>query len=818
MACKITLTLPIGSYSISLEGITPDSIPSYFDSTFLQLIKTHTTKEEWDNFLEFLKQDLSSVPEESFKVGEDLILANSNISNVLDKFPMLITRFPDIKNLGDVKIRLVSNSISDILLKENPNGEPIYVVSNNPKQISELCRMLVIKDNIENGIIQNLSKEDLDKLNLILNKEQNSQKKNKVFKTIEELLIAYVNSPKDKIWNKDIDINGKIVYYYEIIQPLIKTIEGIYNKPKNLYKSPVVQKIYDRRNSKKNNNSIDIGFDTFINIIYDSIPTLSSNFSKTRLKNILLANYLDFENFNEKDKKDFNQLLKVLQTENFLSQEKVLQLSENPNIEDIINSILSSEPGFPYRFEKITNLNLYMETTYYKISETYGVTIQDILQSKPEDYNGWKIYNINGLYFITENYLFEHSKGKAFNSKKEAKEAIDAKKAQQNFMDDFLFDLYDSKSINTDKSFETFNPNVGDIITKRVNLPIDINVKNNINQEEWALLKSAGNYTLIDFFNLCQTRISDPKLIEKIQKNINTVEKAGLFILLINSPKYNIKDKWNKQNVNNIIKEILNAPIEYYFVESKHKYKSNVSVRLIKISDPKLKDTNEIKYGDKYPIVSFWSRIASVLKNKFGVTAEILTQSEIKQTYGELYSNKKAFLKTDNNKPIVVINTTLGSTEDLFHEYIHILMAYMRETNEDQYWALLSNVWENTKQSKKDKIKDLYKDSTIEQYEENFVKQYAAYITRRYTNGDLTENLFGQLQSSADAIIDDAPGNMDDYADESVLKVFSRFTNDISAALSQVLEFSKDNLAPSVSKLSYLRQALQDKVIEQICN
>jgi len=132
----------------------------------------------------------------------------------------------------------------------------------------------------------------------------------------------------------------------------------------------------------------------------------------------------------------------------------------------------------------------------------------------------------------------------------------------------------------------------------------------------------------------------------------------------------------------------------------------------------------------------------------------------------------------------VYINSTLGSTEDLFHEYIHIIMGYLKVNNPEVYYNLLEQVWKYT--SNKDK-QDMYKnykdDNYVSRLEENFAKRFSEYI---YNRGESKLNeIFAssELEQAFDTIFDKSDFNLKELGKHELSEIFNRFSSEISMAL-----------------------------------
>ena len=468
-------------------------------------------------------------------------------------------------------------------------------------------------------------------------------------------------------------------------------------------------------------------------------------------------------------------------------------------------------------------------------------------------------------YFISQYKLQPSSLGGRYLSLKDAKAAIDKKLSEQTFKSSFFIQVYQkADKINTygtiNISSKTDTVQKGNIIKiPNISLPNKIDIldpRENIIQgnsdiedfkdviRTWSkevqdlLLITQDNPTLVknaekiikeqskeiqDLLLDTRTKRLLPNALETILSSemipsnvknklvitsgliseINTVEKAGIFLSLLNI-KYKNQER-TPEMINDILEQIreANKNPKYLYVESsniikvpkKNKttgevlkdrdgnivYNEVKQLKLVKIPNPTgISDTDVQRHGFQYPIISLWEDTAQTLNNVFGTKINILTQSEIQDQFGEKYSREKAFIIGDN----VYINSTIGSTEDLFHEYIHIIMGYLKVNNPEIYSNLLQQVWKYTNNGdKREIIKNYKEDSYISKLEENFTKRFSEYI---YNKGETKlDEIFNssELEEAFDTIFDKSDFNLKELGKHPLNEIFSRFSSEISMAL-----------------------------------
>ena len=759
-------------------------------------------------------------------------IANSNAKEVFDSCPPQIQSiFPSNLNLKKIKVRLVDKFESygsNIIVKKSTNGENIYLLDGSLATFRKFARHLAIENAVNNQV--------LDKL------DENSKEFKIIDKVLEKAKVKYKKSVSDRksllvhfIKNKssynNISITTEKGTYtaLSLLDDIIPKIEHIYYPKNNNYSSPLVENIYNGM-SFSNGNPI-ITVQKLYNILNGNIK-ISKIFSSQSEFNLEM---------NSKNKSE--KVLKLFQDLGVQVDEK----NEEDNYSLLFNIIFNQERGFPYKYRINKNGNLLFRSTYYEAKETYGVTFDTITLMDTYSYRGWEIKkNSNKEYFISQYRMLPTTYGQSYHSIKEAKEAIDARINNQTFRSSFLFDLFvEMPRINKytkltiSKDFDTLQK--GNIIKiPRISLPKNIsspNPKENILR---------GNYTLEEFKELIKTwpsdvqdiliqgrtqavlnmkvlnevrnkeikqQVSDDKghllpnalqlimdsedipmgiknkliIYDELIPELNNVTNAGLFLALLNS-KYGGQTK-TKEMVNEVLSDLqegIENPLYFYVEDVKNVYSDNKllvskEVKLTKIrKDPTITVEYQQSKGYQYPIIEFWEETAGVLNEIFGTKINILTQSEIEDQFGEKYAKEKAFIKGDE----VYINSTLGSTEDLFHEYIHIIMGYLKINNQEAYGQLLNNVWKATSPGKKANILKLYRgESRITQLEENFVKRFAEHIYKK-GNSAFKETFESDIISeSFQTIFDQAPFTLTKAGDMTVDEIFSQFSSEIAMAL-----------------------------------
>ena len=841
---KCNIYLKIGDESILIaERMDSSLIPSEINEDFLNIVKNSGQIDLLKSKLERVLLDgvtetqIEGVDKDEFG---DYQIANTTAKEISLSCPGI--HFPDI-DLSKIKVRLIDkfkNYGTNIIIKTSPNGEPIYLLDGNPSTIKKFARHLAIENAINNQVLDKLDKDskELKTIDKILEKAK--VKYPKYVKDRQSLLRHYIKN-KGK-YNKISIIEENDTYTASVLlDNILPLIENIYYPKNNNYSSPLIKNLHGPGGITYSNGKPQISYNNLYNILSTSL-NLSMFKSQKEFNELLNSNkklkeqkkyegLLTMPQSEERDKKiqellDSDEHYKILSK--FFAQFDLNILGElydENNYTILFTQVFSKERGYPYSYLNTSKDGIIkFKSNYYSLKDNYGLSYDTILSLPKSKYKGWNILiheldNGNIEYFISQYEMQPSTKGKSYSSLKEAKAAIDQKLSEQTFKSSFFLPLYQEfNKINTngtvDISSKTDSVQKGNVIRipriKTINKKgiEEYGLPNNIEILDPRENIIQGDNTIEDFKDVI--RMWSPEIQEilfdkkgNLIKDINTVSKAGVFIALLNN-KYKNQER-TPEMINDILEQLREAnknPI-YFYIESsniiKKKRKNKVTgevltdkdgkilyseikqLKLVKIPNPEVvSDANVSKNGFQYPIISFWEDTAQTLNNIFGTKINILTQSEIQDQFGEKYSGEKAFIIGDN----VYINSTIGSTEDLFHEYIHIIMGYLKINNPEVYSNLLQQVWKYTNNQDKQKINRDYKeDSYISKLEENFAKRFSEYI---YNKGETKlDEIFNssELEEAFDTIFDKSDFNLKELGKHELSEIFSRFSSEISKAL-----------------------------------
>lgn len=818
----------VGNESIPvLNGIDSSLIPSEINEDFLNLIKDSDT---YNFIVNTLQEQLQGNIINSLKEGQsddyESVISNTTAKKLAELFPTI--DFPK-EGLDKIKVLFVNKFNrygKSAKVKYSATGETIYIVDNNYNNVRKVARHIKALNAINSGVLEKFS-DDSDEIKTI----DKILKKVK-FKDVTDRQSLLLHFMSNRSSYSNIDIDGEKASF--LLNQIIPSVEGVYHKRKNDYINKLVRDLYEVTKFSKGIPSI-----TLSNL-YEQLKSNKFNLSFFKDKNdfyekMSLAKkpqeVIDF--FNENLGIDISEI-----GENSESREN-LETSEN-SYEILINTIFKQEPGFPYRFKKIQNNSVILESTYYRIHDTYGITYDQIQLMKITPYRKWKIYKRDkNSYFIARYQLNENSYGKEYNSIEEAKKAIDLKKDAQTFYDESLLPiifeldkLNTSMSLNLPRSFGSFQE--GNVLQIH---KMSISKEQRLFDDKYAII--LGNYTLNDFIDLL---INDNKFSEdakrklineegKLVDNFDDLTKCAILIYKLSEMLEDQNGKYFRQNIisgemiDDVVNQLNTSGYTYLYVDNIKKTQNYQQTRFAKlpgspssINIANLRDS----FGQQYPIVSFWESTGRALKEVFGVNLNVMTQSEIEEQFNQEYSKQKAFIIGNE----IFINSTLGSTSDLFHEYFHIIMGFMKTNDKlrPEYERLLKEVWKNTSVNDRRRIQSLYKDNSyIDKLEENFVSQFGKYVANK--SGNDIKQIFKQskgLKEATTSIFDGTQLDLQELGRHPLNTIFTRFSSEISKALqndqNMFLDFMQskgDQFRLSNKKTNLLKKWISEGILKE---
>lgn len=467
----------------------------------------------------------------------------------------------------------------------------------------------------------------------------------------------------------------------------------------------------------------------------------------------------------------------------FINSEETTEAFTNlfDDSEDKLNSIIeylnNLEPWLNLKLEKEYNGTLYFKQLFPSINRVYNIGFDTIKSMTYSQYRGWYIFEDNGKFYPSKTFLNPNTRTNQYDSIENAKKLIDDQINKEELFGNTKLE-YGRRRVNN--SFIK-----GNLVRVK-----DYEVSERTIQNE----KERNLKTLQEFYSYFNS--------PEIQQLIQNAEEATLFLRKIN--------EFTDRSLNKLIEianEIHNAPYSYYYIEKS--YKDSKDNKYQRVIPAKGESIEEFQQNYRTPVIQLFNAAQEVFGNKFGIQMEILSNDEIEEQYQ--ITNAKAFIIGDK----IVLNSTLASSEDLFHEYSHIVLGYLKNKNLEGYRELIQTVWNVLPAFTVNYINKQYKNLPMEsKMEEGFVYQFGKYISDGLINEDLSK-----IFKSSETIIQQGISSIFD-GEKDIEKVFGTKLNTIFGKFNQeigdLLNSDNDFLSFSKSNEFFLQRKKTNWLEKQI--
>lgn len=226
-----------------------------------------------------------------------------------------------------------------------------------------------------------------------------------------------------------------------------------------------------------------------------------------------------------------------------------------------------------------------------------------------------------------------------------------------------------------------------------------------------------------------------------------------------------------------------------------------------------------------------FQNLSTVLKKQFGIEIKFTSNEKLVTDLGrQPNGNVKAFIKGTD----VYVNLDEASIDDALHEYVHLVLAYMKKTPQLQsrYVQLMEafggmKYYSNlTYLMKAEALQDFYPDASImDLLEEQFCRSFSNWVMNGVNSqnnnfdqlfitgiGNVTQHLFS---------ISDDYNLKSFYGKKTIASFYSQFANDLSQ-LSQELKNKQEmeafkNTSETRKKVSYISKKIKEGEIKEEC-
>lgn len=811
MNCTVTLTI-----NGKDREFTVNSEPStLIDESIVNALKNNKEllKELVDDLKEKLNtQDKITPLKIGDLIGKEGIVANCTLNYLRESPEYCYLNFPD----GNANILLVDNltiggksAVSQRVIKTNAKGETeeIYIVKNDPKDLTRFSNYLKEKNTIEAGAKITEESTYYSELNEILNLRKKGRGGNKNLSNIEDVLLDYIGNKG--AYGRYFLENGKSAI--QVLEKFIRNLKN-YNTPLEYDDQFITSLNYNKY--YKGDGKIWASYDTFYELFKQYYPAILENLGVKK------------GSFSEKIEKEkaINSILSTIRdAEEANNTQELLKDCSNGH-EVLIRYALRTEPEFTYAYEGQSKKGITLKQEYIPISDKYGITFDTIQNMPEEQYRGYTVYGSNGEFFISRGTLTESSLSKKYETSDEAKLAIDSTINNQplikNSLVEFKFrETYDDNG--TKKYIESFPEKIqsrtiflkGQII-ESLNIPIDRDTQ--IISSEVPFI-SNKDIKLKDFYNLIDEYPLEPETKDYIKEKINTPEKAVLFVFKINE-ELGTQPRKNDEVIQQIVDTIDNAKSNYYYVENKYYTgPKGWSYKLIKIDKNKL---TEAKQKPNQPIRMWLDAISVALQNQFNVPVHIVSANEVEAMNGVADPNTdKAFIY--NNE--VYVNSSIATTNDLLHEHVHLILGILKSNPElRKNHEGLINLVANTEEGKREisRISERYNGlSEMDLREEAFANLFSNYI-----RGEVdieTDKVFNasekELEKITKTIFNNDIYDIKSFYSGGLISIFNKFNKEVSKYMQSNEDIDFGNTQNSRKISNWISEKINANEITEEC-
>lgn len=803
---KCIITLQVGEESIQLQ-VDSSQLPN--DLIELKKVlgnqRWKTLVDKIDKTLKDRKKIAPPKLEEMKKYGH--IIPNTTIGALKNRFPNL--NFPeDTKrfNVSDIKVLFVDQYKTEkgelrYGLFKDKNGEQIFIVDRyNLDSVSKYLQTM--KSLRGDHILKRVHPDTMNELRLYLGE---AKKHIPNLESVEDMLVNFLQNR-----SKYRDIMFGDINAYAYLDDFVGNLFKISHR--KTYTDLTINNISHNITWNKNFDTASIGINQLYNFLSEEL--------KSKISETLGEETLSLEKF----KDYFSGKINNEQLTNIFGI-----TGENP-YEVLMEYLIAKEPEFAMNFKEVKNDRIYMSTYFQTLETQYGIGFEQLQEvNDPIYHNGRYIQQVTkegiSTYYVTKHFTDPNQRAKKFDTLDEAYDYID-NNMEEPIVKNSLIDFH-KRPQDSNGNLMSDDDNLLKIKTKRkypkgtlitvldydvANVPLNLLTPNELMfvSENYRNLDEKHKFaTKEDFKNFVQEGLSFPPYSDEyniIMDNINTPEKIALFIMGLNNPNTGNGKAFEKNNVNKI--KVLARKIgktnkyRYYIVESS----DGKTTKVLRVDN---ESKESIRKEPKKPAIQIWNAASQVLGKKLGINIQILTEPEKGK------ENAKAYIK-DNT---VYINVQKADSADLFHEYVHILMAYLKNTPQykDRYRELINTVWNL---GSKDIIREqfekseFYKDYSIEdKMEEYFVEKFGNWINNKakedfsniFSNSDIIKE--GSSLFSSTTPVTELYGS-------TVEQVFTNLNSDVAQFFKEnqpLMNSEYKNLFKvSRQKSEWIRQQIKD--------
>lgn len=783
-----------------------------FDNNIIDVDQDGNNKSLWTDFTKLVQTALRNKTgycepvSLSSLMSRDGLVANSNVQFLQDQFSDVV--FPEDINVDILlldNLKLGGKEQFGRFIKSN--GKEIFIIKNDKYCVLQFAKFLYLRSQLKNNFSLSESSEYYKILNAMKGEG-----------TIIDVIENFSINP-NKYSRKTITIDGNKILVYPKLQNLLREITNmpLRKQYEDVFTNDVNQYLrYDL--DKKNNKKIILKISDLYQILQTNHPDLVSTF---------------------KTLKDFK---------NYFKDETYLEESDEykNGYDKLLSQLL--DKTFPYVYKKHSdNEIIFMfpsNTIEYKYDISYEtISLMEIINP---DYFGFKIYSYHDssdektYYFPSKHYLTEQTITTRYETEEEALAKVNEIIASEDLYENSFIHFNQAVKINTGKTKTEIIEQDGK--KEKIKVPIyrmlglmedgsikspkfipegtiievrdmdnDLNI--DIDQLPYSQLFRKG-FTKNDFIKVLNSIPISNELRTEILEKIVTSEDI---LLLISQIKKDSLEPDIKSAVDNILK----ARKKAYYIESVSVSNENgEKIYKYKVIETTPNEVDQYKKDKSVPIVTLMTSISESFKSKFNTNVNLLTYDKLKEKFPDIDPSIKAFIRDGE----IYINLASAKSEDLLHEYTHLLLGVLKANPEsakiyEQLMQMIINTDEGSKELKI--IRNSYPNiSEMDLMEETFASLFSRYLQGRGSdiNDIFRENR--KFLAGENKNIFDLAGDTDlkTQYNKSILSIFERFSSDVAVKLKQEdgLDFAETiNIR---KKTNWINKQISEGEIKEDCN
>lgn len=605
------------------------------------------------------------------------------------KLPNLITSYdPDILLID--KLSIEGKLIKDTIVRQSDSGKEVFVVEDSDRGIEKLARFMKVRDLILNEFKGN---EELQSLLPEL------AKIGKHFSSQQDLLLDYLTHKSEYI---DLLVDKGL---FGLLNEITKNLE---NENRVGYNNPVDREFNSKVSWKKDSNKGTITIKQFLNLVNKFNPELIQNLTSTDLENNVTISKV-FQKFYDNNFEEFSGKLVEVRNNDLVIYRNGRTLETTDDI------------TYPIIEKQVVEVRIYK-----------GYHIFKRINDNSETYT----YNQHGITPKTRGVSFNYS------SLEKVYSDIDNDANNLTFVKGFDADIRFVSSYERTNNLYSKKFYAPETVIKMLDIALD---RDTILDPEEATLLANETKKLSNFYDTFKKQLTDSQF-RRLQEVIDNIEAAGVFIYLINERAGSVASQRNLKNsyvfdeiINEIDTAIKQNKYKSYFVES---YKSGY-MKVIP-----LKSTLGLseKFQRPTPTIDLLYDVVEAFKNKFGVDATILNQDEINNSFSDIPANTRAFIRDSK----IYINGNLATSEDVVHEYTHLILGALKSKNFNMYMQLLNTLlnprYEKELRFHINKVSKLYSNLAKSDFlEEVFVSAFSNFLA-----GKDSSRMFRDIKKEVD--------------------------------------------------------------------